>query len=134
MDGALVERGSQFGQRQRIEHPLTYAVNDLPASRLRIPQVPTGSLWAELSRRNEQFDVRGGQNLPWLVAFEDVGRPKTVYRIEPGQLAVRFGSGYGLRCVFLQPTDKPVGRNIEERLSWVPHYLNERSSFPAPKT
>lgn len=60
---------------------------------------------------------------PTLVTFTSIDAPKTVKRVDPGNLAATFGSGYRLHSITLEITDEPVteGR-VEALLDWYSGY------------
>lgn len=57
---------------------------------------------------------------PMLVTFDDISRPETVRRVDPGNLAAVFGEGVRLEAVTLEVTDGAVieGR-AEAVLGWL---------------
>jgi hypothetical protein len=59
-------------------------------------------------------------NYPMLVRFADIDDPKTVQRVDPGNMAATFGPGVRLRRITLERTTDPRGPDqIEERLKWL---------------
>jgi hypothetical protein len=64
---------------------------------------------------------------PRLVAFMDIENPKSVVKIDPGNLSVAFGAGYDLKSITLETTDEPVTKGLVERvLSWVTQLKNKQ--------
>jgi hypothetical protein len=57
---------------------------------------------------------------PMLVTFDDIGKPETVRRVDPEDLAAVFGEGVRLKAVTLEITEEAVteGR-VEEVLGWL---------------
>ncbi len=69
--------------------------------------------------------TRNPQNplYPLFVTFDDLTNPKTVQKVDPDNLAARFGPGVSLKRLTLEIVDEPVteGR-IESVLGWLgPH-------------
>ncbi len=63
------------------------------------------------------------KNYPLFVTFDDLTNPKTVQKVDPDNLAARFGPGVSLKRLTLEIVDEPVteGR-IESVLGWLgPH-------------
>jgi hypothetical protein len=58
-------------------------------------------------------------DLPLLVRFRDINDPKTVERVDSGNLAASFGRGVFLERAFLEITRDAVTRGIEKRLAWL---------------
>lgn len=59
------------------------------------------------------------QYLPLMVRFRDAGDPKTVERVDPGDLATTLGAGVRLTRATLQITRDPITRGIQQRLPWI---------------
>lgn len=58
--------------------------------------------------------------LPLLVTFDDITKPETVQRVDPGNLAAVFGEGVRLKAVTLEMTDEAVtGGRVEGVLGWL---------------
>lgn len=89
-------------------------------------------------------DVRESRDLeptdyPQLVMFTDITDPKTVKKVDPGNLAELFGPGVSLKRITLEITDEPVteGR-VESVLRWYWDYrlrgyrLNGRKCVACP--
>jgi hypothetical protein len=57
--------------------------------------------------------------LPLLVRFRDIDDPKTVERVEPGDLAASFGPGVYLERATIEITKDSISKGIEKRLSWI---------------
>ncbi|TDX66612.1 hypothetical protein EDE12_101145 [Methylosinus sp. sav-2] len=53
--------------------------------------------------------------LPLLVRFRDIADPKTVERVDPNDLAEKFGSGVRIARAIFEITDAPV---IDKLLPW----------------
>lgn len=61
-------------------------------------------------------------DLPFMVRFRDIGDPKTVEAVDPGDLAASFGSGVRLGRVSIEFTRDPVTTGIETKLGWLADY------------
>lgn len=61
--------------------------------------------------------------MPLLVTFDDITKPETVRRVNPGDLAAAFGEGVRLKSVTLEITEEPVteGRVVGV-LGWLGPY------------
>lgn len=57
--------------------------------------------------------------LPMLVRFKNINDPKTVERVDPGNLATSFGEGVKLIKTIIEMTKDPVTTGIEKYLSWL---------------
>ena len=57
--------------------------------------------------------------MPTLVTFADVNDPKTAQVIQPGELPAVFGSGYRFKRAWIELTNDPVTRTIEQKLPWL---------------
>jgi hypothetical protein len=57
--------------------------------------------------------------LPMLVRFRDVDNPASVERVDPENLAARFGDGVELAAAMMEITDEPVTTGIESVLRWL---------------
>ena len=58
-----------------------------------------------------------------LVTFDDIDRPETVRRVEPGNLAAVFGEGVRLEAVTLEVTDGAVTEGLlDDLLTWLGQY------------
>lgn len=68
--------------------------------------------------------------LPMLVRFRDINDPKTVERVDPGNLSASFGPGVRLTRATIEVTDDPVMTGIEKRLpGWFVALRNRRASL-----
>jgi hypothetical protein len=78
---------------------------------------------------------------PMLVTFDDVTRPETVRRVDPGDLAAAFGEGVRMESVALEITgDAVTASNLQSLLGWWEtfnnkqldgdRYRNIKSSYP----
>jgi hypothetical protein len=73
----------------------------------------------ERAPRNRSVPI-AAESYPLLVTFTDLADPKTVRRIDPGNLAASFGPGYVLKAITLEITDeKTSGGRIENILRWL---------------
>lgn len=57
--------------------------------------------------------------LPMLVRFRDLNNPASVERVDPTNLATRFGSGVELAGAMMEVTDEPVTSGLERVLTWL---------------
>ena len=67
---------------------------------------------------------------PLLVTFADTTDPKSVEKVDPGNLAAGFGPGVRLRRITVEVTDEDVTTGIEKRIPWINH-LSDYLSDPA---
>jgi hypothetical protein len=56
---------------------------------------------------------------PMLVRFGDLRDPKSVEKVDPGNLAASFGPGFALRRITVQLTEDDVTTGIGKRLGWL---------------
>lgn len=67
--------------------------------------------------------------LRW-VGFEDFSDPKSVFAVDPANLAASYGEGYALTRLTLQITDDPLTRGeVEKVLGWLRKVGQERSTL-----
>ncbi len=59
---------------------------------------------------------------PILVTFADMADPKSVTKIDPDNMAARFGKGVKLKRITVERTDDDVTNGIERRLGWLGEY------------
>lgn len=64
--------------------------------------------------------------LPMLVMFRDVGVPKSVERVDPTNVAAKFGAGVKLKRITVNRTDDTVTTGVEKRLHWLKFYYNRQ--------
>lgn len=64
----------------------------------------------------------GSPDTPYLVWFRNVRDPKTVEKLDPDDLAKKFGHGFRLKKMMVQITDEPVTSAIRGRLVWLGRY------------
>jgi hypothetical protein len=57
--------------------------------------------------------------LPMLVRFRDINDPGSIERIDPTNLAARFGAGVELVTATIEITDDPVTTGLENVLRWL---------------
>ena len=89
--------------------------NDWVASAQRITSGETPRTSLSMSAHSAKpFGMKTGY--PLLVAFRDIGDPKTVEKITPDDFAKNFGPGVTLKRITVQITDDPVTSGIERRL------------------
>jgi hypothetical protein len=69
-----------------------------------------------------------GRVLPAFVAFRDEAVPRTVYKVDPDNLAASFGAGVRLVDFEIETTDAPVTDAVRKRLAWLDRN-NELSGF-----
>jgi hypothetical protein len=56
---------------------------------------------------------------PIMVTFADMADPKSVTKIDPDNMAARFGKGVKLKRITVERTDDDVTSGIEGRLRWL---------------
>lgn len=93
--------------------------------------------WPEGREKPEQIAARldnwrGSRVLPrdlypTLVTFTSIDAPRTVKRVDPGNLAATFGSGYRLHSVTLEITDEPV---TEGRVAEIVRWYRDGEEIP----
>lgn len=72
-----------------------------------------------LARRRGAREIGPG-DLPDLVTFGDASDPRTVWEVDPRDLAASFGPGVRLRRAAIEVTGDPVTEGaIERRLPWL---------------
>lgn len=71
---------------------------------------------------------------PMLVTFRDIDDPKSVERVNPADLAARFGTGVRLKRITVEVTDDEVTTGIEKWLRWLNHLDRYRSDSSNPFT
>jgi hypothetical protein len=54
-----------------------------------------------------------------LVRFGDLRDPRSVEKVDPGNLAASFGPGFALRRITVQLTEDDVTTGIGKRLGWL---------------
>ena len=64
--------------------------------------------------------------LPMLVMFANIRDPKSVVKVDPGDLAAHFGPGVKLKRITIEKTYAGVTGGIGERFSWWQKYKLER--------
>jgi hypothetical protein len=69
--------------------------------------------------------------LPMLVRFRDINDPGSVERIDPTNLAARFGAGVELVTATIEITDDPVTTGLENVLRWLKSGYPEKRLVPA---
>lgn len=57
--------------------------------------------------------------LPLLVTFREIDDPTSITRVNPGDLAARFGPGVRLSRIVVEISEDPLTKRIEERLGWL---------------
>ncbi len=82
--------------------------------------------------------LRGVSAYPMLVTFEDIQDPESAVKVDPDDLAARFGEGVRLKHITVQMTDDPVSTGIERLLPWLDDFrrrnLDGSSSVAADAT
>ena len=63
--------------------------------------------------------LRGHSAYPMLMTFEDIQDPASAVKVDPDDLAARFGEGVRLKQITVQMTDDPVSTGIERWLPWL---------------
>jgi hypothetical protein len=66
-----------------------------------------------------------------LVQFRDPSDPTSVEPVDPLDLAASFEPGVTLKSAFVEITDDPITRGIEDRLPWLKSSKAEHL-FPNP--
>ena len=92
------------------------------AQRISGGDTPQGPLEMKPGQQADRFAKPIG--LPMLVRFRDLADPKSVEKVDPGNLAASFGPGVRLRRITLEVTNKGVTEGIEQRLGWFTQYLD----------
>lgn len=59
---------------------------------------------------------------PMMVVFGDLTDPTSVTKVDPDDLASKFGEGVRLKRITVELTDDPVTTGIEQRLKWMSEY------------
>jgi hypothetical protein len=62
---------------------------------------------------------------PMLVTFTNIADPKSVQKVEPGDLAAGFGAGVRLKRITVAVTQDAVTTGIGKRLAWLPQYYDK---------
>jgi hypothetical protein len=88
---------------------------------LRVRRIDMGTFQGliedQIGRAPTEFD-----GLRW-VGFEDYSDPKSVFAVDPADLAASYGEGYALTRLTLQMTDDPLTQGEEEKvLGWLRGY------------
>ncbi|PCI05396.1 MAG: hypothetical protein COB78_01980 [Hyphomicrobiales bacterium] len=74
--------------------------------------------FSRLSSLRETRTVPTGL-IPLLVTFTNINDPTNVKRVYPDDLAASFGTGYELKTITLEITDKPITKGeVEKVLGW----------------
>jgi hypothetical protein len=76
-------------------------------------------LWPTAPQGLEEISVTLRDPLPMLVTFADIDDPKTIEKVEPGNLAAHFGAGVMLKRICIETGDDPVTTGIESNLKWL---------------
>jgi hypothetical protein len=66
---------------------------------------------------------------PIMVTFTDMADPKSVTKLDPDNLAARFGKGVELKRMTVERTDDEVTSGIEKRLGWLESVGQSRSTL-----
>jgi len=85
--------------------------------------------WREFRRWTQSTELKvtlAPEDYPLLVTFRDVRDPKSVVRVDPGDLAATFGPGTRLRAITVAVTDEPVTTDIEKQFSWWARYQSRQ--------
>jgi hypothetical protein len=72
-------------------------------------------------------------DLPDLVTFADVNSPATVIEVDPNNLQATLGAGVSWNEIALEGTDEPVTKGIEQKLPWLPEYLEKNLRLDGSK-
>lgn len=59
------------------------------------------------------------ENYPYLVTFRNLNDPQSVERINPANLAERFGDGVRLNRIWVELTEDAVTTEIDRKLNWL---------------
>ena len=68
--------------------------------------------------------------LPVLVRFRDPNEPASVELVAPLNLAASFGTGVALKRAFIEITDGPITKGIEDRLPWLKSSIYSPTLIP----
>ena len=71
--------------------------------------------------------VNSGDALPMLVQFRDIRDPMSVEKVDPTNLAGKFGPGVALKRIVIETTDDPVTTGIEKRLGWLSDFAMRKA-------
>jgi hypothetical protein len=68
------------------------------------------------------------ENYPLLVTFSDVNDPSTVQKVDPVDIAIRFGPGFALRGIKLEiNAERTITAKLDGQLNWLSK--NEESAL-----
>jgi hypothetical protein len=73
-----------------------------------------------LNRERPKGDIKL-DDIGLLVRFRDPNDPKTVERVDPGNLAASFGAGVALARATVEIVKEPLTHSIDTRLPWLEH-------------
>lgn len=76
--------------------------------------------WQDVAHRNEESAY------PMLVTFDDLDEPTSVDRVDPENLAAKFGAGFSLKRITVELTDSKVSSGLRGRLKWLSDYPEPR--------
>lgn len=105
-----------------------------PDGRQRAVERTAGDLPVQMNR----WLVIGGRHLnepgiPMLVRFRDINDPKTVEKVDPGNLEASFGPDMKLKAITVQVTTEPVMHRIAQRLPWIADVYKHLGTDFAPE-
>ena len=69
--------------------------------------------------------LRGDSAYPMLMTFEDLQDPESAVKVDPDDLAARFGEGVRLKQITVQMTNDPVSTGIERWLPWLDDFRDK---------
>ena len=76
--------------------------------------------WIRAVKAEKEPRVLPPHAYPMLVSFADINDPKTVFEVDPSDLAASFGEGFALKLMILQVTDEAVTKgSVEPYLPWL---------------
>ncbi len=75
--------------------------------------------WASRIGDVEELRAMDPQDYPLLVTFTDVTDPKTVQKVDPENLAAKFGPGVSLKRITLEITHEPVTEGKIEKFGFM---------------
>ena len=90
------------------------------AALLKAKDGQAGPFYAALRGLKGQPATVPASAYPTLVTFTDINDPKTVTKVDPGNIAASFGPRYDLKSITLEITDEPVTAGVVEKvLGWL---------------
>jgi hypothetical protein len=102
----------------RAGHPEEVLI-PLLAPNARTPaDIESGAVYAHLKNLQDEYAFPLSGLWPCLIRFRDINDPKSAELVDPGNLALAYGSGAALTRITIGITDAPVTQGIESKFSW----------------